>query len=113
MIKVIYSKNGEPISDFKVYEAADRMIESHKSCKSIVVKTSSELYMMVFGLRVLEDKISADEVEFYFEDDKLEFSPYFGILEPMDKNLGFYSEVTDKGIKAGYEKMKRDRCINT
>ena len=108
MIKVIYSKDGEPISDFKVYDSVDRMIETYKSCPNIIIKVSSELYLLVFGLRALEEKISVDEVEFYFEDNKLDFHPCLGILDPDDQRIGFYSEVIDKAVKVGYEKMRKN-----
>lgn len=108
MIKVIYSKDGEPISDFKVYDSVDRMIETYKSCPNIIIKVSSELYLLVFGLRVLEEKISVDEVEFYFEDNKLDFHPCLGIVDPGDKRIGFYSEVVDKAVQVGYEKMRKN-----
>lgn len=113
MIKVIYSKDGQPVSDFKVYDAVDDMIEvynTHKNAitQDIPIKTSSELYLLAFGLRVLEDKIPIDEVEFYFEDDKLEFDPYLGILDPENKKLGFFVDVTEKALKVGYEKRMRN-----
>ena len=108
MIKVIYSKDGESISDFKVYDSVDRMIVTNKSCSNIEIKISSELYILVFGLRILEGKIPIDEVEFYFEDNKLEFHPYLGILDPDDKIIGFYSGVIDKAVRVGYEKMTQN-----
>lgn len=114
MIKVIYSKDGEPISDFKIYEAVDDMIEVYKTHSDVItqdipIKVSSELYLLVFGLRVLEGRISMDDVEFYFEDDKLEFDMHFGILEPKGKSFGFFAEVVENACKVGYENMKRDR----
>ena len=114
MIKVIYCKEGQPISDFKVYDAVDDMIEvynTHRDAitQDIPIKTSNELYLLVFGLCVLEGRISMDDVEFYFEDDKLEFDMHLGILEPKDKSFGFYEEVVNKACEVGYENMKRDR----
>lgn len=118
MIKVIYSKDGEPISDFKVYDAVDDMIEvynthSNTITQDIPIKISSELYLSVFGLRVMEGKISADEVEFYFEDEKLEFDIYFGISMPKNQIMGFFAEVTEKAVVTGYKNMKRDGCYDT
>lgn len=118
MIKVIYCKDGQPISDFNVYDAVDDMIEVYNThsdtiTQDIPIKTSNELYMLVFGLRVLEEKIPIDEVEFYFEDDKLEFDPCLGILDQKDKNLGFFTEVSEKAIMAGYKKMMQNRSKTT
>ena len=115
MIKVIYSKDGQPISDFKVYDAVDDMIEVYNTHRNsitqdIPIKTSSELYLSVFGLRVMEERISADEVEFYFEDEKLEFDIYLGISMPKNKTMGFFAEVTEKAVVTGYKNMKRDGC---
>lgn len=117
MIKVIYSKDGQPISDFKVYDAVDNMIKvyntySNTITQDIPIKTSSELYLLVFGLRVLEEKIPIDEAEFYFEDDKLEFDPYLGILDPDNRQLGFYTNTVESAIKVGYEKRKRNMRSN-
>lgn len=114
MIKVIYSKDGEPISDFKVYEAVDDIIDVYKTHSDVItqdipIKVSSELYLLAFGLRVLEGKISMDDVEFYFEDYKLGFDMHLGILEPEDKSFGFFAEVVNKACKVGYENMQRDR----
>ena len=115
MIKVIYSKDGQPISDFKVYDAVDDMIEAYKNhsnaiTQDISIKTSSELYLSVFSLRVMEEKISADEVEFYCEDEKLEFDIYLGVSMSKNHTMGFFAEVTEKAVSTGYKNMKRDRC---
>lgn len=117
MIKVIYSKDGQPISDFKVYDAVDDMIEvynTHRNtiAQDIPIKISSELYLLVFGLRVIEGKISADEVEFYCEDEKLEFDIYCGVEMAKNHTMGFYAEATEKAVIAGYNNMKRDRRYN-
>lgn len=118
MIKVIYSKDGQPISDFKVYDAVDDMIEVYNAHKNTItqdipIKTSSELYLSVFGLRVMEEKIPVDEVEFYCEDEKLEFDIYFGVSMPKNHTMGFFAEVTEKAVSTGYKNMKRDRCYDT
>ena len=112
MIKVIYSKDGEPISDFKVYEYVDSMIHFHKLGSNLAIQTASELCLMVFGLRVIEEKIPIDEVEFYFEDSKLNFDPYLGICDPEDKTIGFYSDVCSETLKIGYQKMREHAVLD-
>lgn len=109
MLKIVYCKDGNPISDFKVYEFVDGMIDTYLSFHPsyFPVETSSELCLMVFVLRTIEDKIPLNEIEFYFENEKIEFHPYLGIVDPEDQKLGFFSEVCDKAIKIGYEKMKQ------
>ena len=117
MIKVIYCKEGQPISDFKVSDAVDDMIEVYNTNRNTItqdipIKTSSELYLSVFSLRVMEGKISADEVEFYCEDEKLEFDIYFGVSISKNHAMGFFAEVTEKAVVTGYKNMKRDRCYD-
>ena len=117
MIKVIYCKEGQPISDFKVYDAVDDMIEVYNTHRNTItqdipIKVSSELYLSVFSLRVIEGKISADEVEFYCEDEKLEFDIYCGVEMAKNHAMGFYAEVTEKAVVTGYKNMKRDRCCD-
>lgn len=117
MIKIIYCKEGQPISDFKIYDAVDDMIEVYNTHRDVItqdipIKTSNELYLSVFCMRVMEGKISADEVEFYFEDEKLEFDIYFGVSMPKNRTMGFFAEVANKSINAGYNNMKRDRRCN-
>lgn len=112
MIEVVYSKNGSPISDFKVYECVDNMIQSHKACSSLVVKTASELYMMVFCLRIMEGKIAAEDVEFYFEDHKLEFDPHLGICDPDHCGFGVYSAVAERCLLLGYQKLLHDKKMD-
>ena len=113
MIKIIFCEEGQPISDFKAYETIDSIIENYKNHpQDMSIKTSNELYLLIFGLRILEGKISMDELEFYFEDEKLEFNMYDGILEPKEKhhNTEFlFAEVTEKAVKTGYANWKRDR----
>lgn len=126
MLKIKYCKDGIPISDFKVYETVDQIIEAYlkdKHSKSVYIgtttnvvpiynyeyRTSSELCLSVFSLRVFEEKISMYDIEFYFEDEKLEFDQYKGIKIPEGKQLGFISEVTRKAVKLGIEKLIREK----
>lgn len=110
MLKIIYGKNGEPISDFKVYEFVDQIVNTcnYSHPEVMTVATASELCFMTFGLKALEDKIPLNEIEFYFEEEKLNFHPFCGIEEPKNRTLGFFSEVIDTAIKVGYQKMRRN-----
>ena len=126
MLKIKYCKDGIPISDFKVHETVDQIIESYlrdKHSKSVYIgttttvvpiynyeyRTSSELCLLVFTLRVFEEKININEIEFYLEDEKLKFNQYVGIEIPEGKQMGLYSDVCMKAIKLGYDKMMRDK----
>jgi len=111
MLKVIYSKEGNPISDFKVCNFVDYVMEAYAKHKPDVtlIKISSELCFLTFGLRVLEDKIPIDEIEFYFENEKLNFHPYLGIEGSKYKKLSFYNEICDKIAKLGSDKMLKDK----
>ena len=126
MLKIVYCKDGIPISDFKVYETVDRMIDTYltaRHSRSVYIgttttvvpiynyeyRTSSELCLSVFSLRVLEEKIPINEIEFYLEDEKLEFDKYKGLKIANGKQLGFLGEVTRQAVKIGIEKLIRDK----
>ena len=114
MLKIIYTKDGIDINDFKAYEFVDNYINS---CidkiydNDISIKISSELCLHVFILRILENNISIDNVEFYFEDEKLEFDPCLGLMEPKNGTtvMGFYYEVTNKILHILYANIKKSR----
>jgi len=111
MLKVIYCNDGEPISDFEVYEIVDDAIKINEKFPSTIInfKTSNELCLLTFSLRVLEGKIPIDKVEFYFENEKLEFDPVLGLKDPDDKTIGLYTEVCSKALKVGYEKILKQK----
>lgn len=111
MIKVKYCEHGEPISDFKVDEYVDSIIKCHESDFEIIVATASELCLMVFGLRVFEEKIPIDEIEFYFEDKKLDFHPHLGIYDPDNHEIGFFTQTCEKALRLGFQKMKADKSV--
>ena len=114
MIKVVYGRNGQPISDFEVYDFVDSVIESYIETGynvNYTVNISNELCLMVFGLRMLEGKIPINEVELYFEDIKLEFDPILGIKDPTNCTLGFYADVAEKAIVISYELLKNKKGI--
>jgi len=106
MLKIIYSTEGKPISDFQVYDFVDTTISMYKnsSFSFLSVNTSNELCLMTFCLRVLEGKIPLDEVEFYFEDTKLNFDPIHGLEDLPDRHIGFLAEVTERSLKVICEK---------
>ena len=127
MLKVVYCADGIPISDFKAHETVDNIIETYlrdKHSRSVYIgttttvvpiynyeyRTSSELCLLIFSLRVLEEKISIHEIEFYFEDEKLKFDLYDGIEIPENnKQMGLYSDVCVKALQLGYQNLVKDK----
>jgi hypothetical protein len=61
---------------------------------------------MTFALRTIEGVIPENEIEFYYEDEKLDFDMCLGIQNPKGTRLGFFSEVMEKSLNAGYKNMK-------
>ena len=104
MIKIKYCDYGEPISDFKVFDYVDSVINNYESDLFFIVETSSELCLMTFGLRVLEGRLPIEEVEFYFQGCKLDFDPFLGLLGPDD--FGFFYQVSNKALQIGFQKKR-------
>lgn len=116
MLKVIYTKDGILINDFKVYDFVDDYIKSRIDLiynDDISIKISSELCLSVFILRVLENNIPLDKVEYYYEDEKLKFDPYIGLIVPNDIQMCFYAEVSDKILRILYTNLKKSREVKT
>jgi len=114
MLKIIYTKNGEPVNDFYTFDYVDECLESYNTMLSnedLVIKISSEICLHVFILRLLENDIPIDNVEFYYEDEKLEFDPCCGLMEAKNKTHDYYYEVIDKILKFLYCNMKRSKGI--
>ena len=57
-------------------------------------------------LRTLEERISADEIEFYYEDVKLIFDRELGLEDPSDVHPNFFANITEAIVKLGYKNMK-------
>ena len=111
MLKIIYGKKGAPVPDHEVYDWVDYNIDSYLSFKSIdkVVFTCNEMVLITFALRVLEEKISVNKVEFYMGEQKLEFDPVLGLQNPEGSIIGIYSEIIEKSLQISHIKIREEK----
>ena len=111
MLKVVYGKKGQPVADHEVFDWVDYNIENYLNSPSYerVVNTSNELVLNTFAMHVLEGLIPLSDIEFYLEDEKLEFDPILGLQNPKGKTIGIYQEIMDKCLKYSYERMKKEK----
>ena len=111
MIKVIYSKDGELVGDYSAYNFVDGKIAEYinSHAEHLVVKIANEVPFNIFALRVVEDIIDINDIEFYWEDIKLNFDKYLGIeLPESNSEFGVHLPVVNKIIKTGYQKRLAD-----
>jgi len=111
MLRIIYSSEGEPISDFKVKDFVDNIIDTYNTYSPDIlpVKTSSELCLSMFVLRITEEKVPVEEVEFYFEDEKLEFDINKGLRSLSGKTVGFMADVTRRIVSTAIERILKSK----
>ena len=110
MLKIIYGPEGHPVSDYHVFDWVDYNILRYKqSSYPTEVHTCNENVLNTFAMRVLDGSISLDGIEFYFENEKLEFDPILGLQNPKGKQMGIFQEIMDKSLKYSYDLMKKTR----
>lgn len=110
MLKVVFCRDGQAISDFAACDFADATIRQYLcNRKDMKVRVANQLTQDAFVLRVLEEKLSQDEIEFYLEDIKLEFDREFGLIAPDGVNsddICLFAKMTEAILKIGYKNMK-------
>lgn len=109
MLKAVLCKDGHCVSDFYACDFADSKIYEYAIVNGadIEVRFANEAVLDAFVLRVMQDKFPASEIEFYFEETKLEFDECLGLIIPDDMDdFGIHYEMTNKILKLGYAKMK-------
>ena len=110
MLTIRYEKGAPAIPDFEAQDWVNYNIDSYVGCSySKVVRTSNELVLLMFGNKVLEGIIPVNEIEFYFNGDKLEFDPVLGLQNPPGKVIGFYNQVVEEALHLSYNLMKKNR----
>ena len=110
MLKIIYGKKGHPLPDHQVFDWVEYNIQSSENITyTKVIETSNENVLTAFAMYALAGKIDVSDIEFYFEDEKLEFDPILGLQNPKGKQMGIYQEIMDKSLKYSYERMKKTR----
>ncbi len=110
MLKIIFGKRGQPISDFESLAFVDNIIDNYTG-EDTEVFICNEAVLNMFELRIFEDKIDISEVEFYVEEEKLNHDKYVGVDEwkTYRGEYLFFADVTDRILKLGYQKMLADR----
>lgn len=111
MLKIIYSKDGELVGDYSAYDFVDRKIADYiNSCEEhLEVRVANEVPFNIFSLRVMENVISEQEVEFYWEETKLIWDKYLGVEFPdSNTEFGIHLPVVNKILKLGYQKRMSD-----
>ena len=107
MLRIIYGTKGAPVADYDVFNWVDYNIERYKDTLfTSFIYTSNENVLLTFALRTLEGAIPLECIEFYYEDEKLDFDMCLGIQNPKGTRLGIFSEVMEKSLNAGYKNMK-------
>lgn len=112
MLKVIVCRDGQTVSDFAACEFADATIRRYLcNGKNMEVKVANELVQDAFVLRLMEEKLSSDEVEFYWENVKLEFDDELGLIAPNGfEEPCLHAKMTEAILKIGYAHMKARRA---
>ena len=110
MLKVVYCRDGQTISDFAACDFADNTIRNYLCSKNdMEVRVANEIVRDAFVLRLMEEKLSPDEIEFYWEDIKLTFDMVDGLVAPDSVNvddLCLFAKMTYKIIKLGYDNLR-------
>ena len=117
MLNVVFCEDGQAISDFSACSFVDDIINKYMRDKNDVeVRFSTEAVLDVFVLRVMEDKIPMNEVEFYYKDPsvpydiQMKFNEFMGLEIPDGvDNIGVRCSMTEKIIQLGYKKIKTKR----
>lgn len=64
MYYIVYNEFGPPISDYKIEDAIDTLIEKHERDGSVHVSTSCGLFIDAVRMYIAEGKVSYDSVVF-------------------------------------------------
>lgn len=85
-LKIVFSANGEAVSDAKAKAFAEKAIARYKAKYPIdyTVCIGTETMLCCFELRVVDGTIPVENVEFYLDDTQLEFDICKGIKIPDD-----------------------------
>jgi hypothetical protein len=108
MLKVIVCRDGQAVSDFAARDFADAIIQTYLcGHKDMEVRVANELARDAFVLRLMEEKLSPDEVEFYVEDVKLEFDDELGLEVPDGaKDTNLFADMADAILRIGWTNMR-------
>lgn len=113
MLKVVFTENGEPVSDFKAKETAKNIIETYlknTEKEDFTVYISNECLLESFALYTMMGMIGEEEIEFYFEDIRFNFNKIDGLIFPEGViPTTIYASLVEEAIKVGYENMLKEQ----
>lgn len=115
MLKIIYTKDGKALNDFHVNKFVGDTIGKYIASgrKDTVIKIAHEGCLTLFELPAVKGIIDEDDIEFYFEDEKLEFNIYNGLKFPKSgRKMGFFADNIRKVIDASYQNFKKNNIDN-
>lgn len=97
-LKIVFSANGEAVSDAKAKAFAEKAIARYKAKYPIdyTLRIGTSTMLNCFELRVIDGTIPVENVEFYLDDTKLEFDICKGIKisdDNMFVGLAIHREV--------------------
>lgn len=86
MLKIKLQDGGFSVSDFQALEWAESMLRIHQEndVTDTTIYIANETCMRAFELLVMRGDINPGEIEFYFQETKLEFDEEFGIMCPKE-----------------------------
>ena len=106
-LKIIYSVNGDVVSDLKAEKWVDFKIKEYlNSSNNLEICIGTEYMLNIFVLRVMQGIIPVENVEFYYENILLIFDIYDGIILPDNCQPFGWSTVVMEIVKLGYEHLK-------
>jgi hypothetical protein len=115
VLRVVFCHDGKPVNDFKACNFVDSVISEY--CRGygnpMEIRFSTECVMDAFVLYVMEDKIPADKIKFYYKapemesEVELEFDDELGIQIPDTvKEIGTRYGMVNQILRLGYAKMR-------
>ena len=118
-LKIVYTSEGcALVSDFAAEKWVDVQIEEYHKTYPIdkEIRVGTEYMLNLFVLRTMQNVISLENVDFYFEDIKLNLDECDGLEFPKDKDIpdgwAMWATVTMKIVKLGYDRFRELERIN-
>ena len=118
-LKIVYTSEGcALVSDFAAEKWVDVQIEEYHKTHPIdkEIRVGTEYMLNLFVLRAMQNVISLENVDFYFEDIKLNLDECDGLEFPREKDIpdgwAMWATVTMKIVKLGYDRFRELERIN-
>jgi hypothetical protein len=106
MIKVEYTPNGIPISDFECAEFAANILGA---LPDTVYKISTENLFHEIRAQIAEDKLPHDQIVFVFEGEELHINEY-GVIQYWPRDFCANSSLTaERCLRAASKKYTLER----